>query len=485
MSPGFNWQPPIHSLRMPVSKNSCRMHCTHLLMAQFLTPLHRTKQFLLRIGHKATSNCLTSLSETICKRMPVADAQLALTYRDSSYKESHKQPLRIAVRFAAIALIALSLLSQEHMALGQSIGVNRGAVSGRVTCRDTETPCRFAVVTLELASSLRAKTRTLVVQNSDSAVDTSFSYTTRTNMDGRFVIRNIPAGTYYIEAHMPGYISPYDIASTIFPANMPGLTKKAINASLTQVVVQAGQSTSIGLSLERGATIQGNITYDDGGFGINLPITLFRQNSQDRWTQYHNTSGNSILSFIGIHDRTNSRGHFVIPGLPAGVYTIEVSLPKFNASPGSIGQDTTMALSDQSGQSLHVFFGQSFLLNQAEEITVQQGEIRNGIDITVPTQGLYTISGTVSSLETGRPITGGSINLLTSNASTVLSSAEIQGDGTFTIKDVPAGLYQIVANGLHLTAAQHSDQQFSKIVQAIEVDGDILDLRLQAKNTAH
>jgi hypothetical protein len=80
-----------------------------------------------------------------------------------------------------------------------------GTIIGQVVCSDTQKPARFAVVYLVNAPPAGKSPFDNPGQISERG---NGDWVTHTLLDGSFVLRNLPAGSYDLKIEYPGYIDP-------------------------------------------------------------------------------------------------------------------------------------------------------------------------------------------------------------------------------------------------------------------------------------
>jgi hypothetical protein len=76
-----------------------------------------------------------------------------------------------------------------------------GSVTGHVTCADTNTPARLAIVVLRPVPAVKST-------DSTAASKPVEARRVQTLLDGTFSIPSVAPGTYFVLASMAGYISP-------------------------------------------------------------------------------------------------------------------------------------------------------------------------------------------------------------------------------------------------------------------------------------
>jgi hypothetical protein len=192
---------------------------------------------------------------------------------------------------------------------------------------------------------------------------------------GEYTISSVPPGTgYTIVVSLTGYTTgtsdPFDVSD----ANVTGKD--------LPLVFYTGTTY----------TITGTITKSDGGGGAEGASVQLKD-------------GNGP---VGTAVTTNASGAYTISSVPAGTYTIEVTLEGY----------TTGTISG---------------------VTVNSSNV-TGKDLTLAR--LYTISGTISTDDSGSA-EGAKVQLKGSGGSNVGSAVTADSDGAYTISNVPAGTYTI------------------------------------------
>jgi hypothetical protein len=122
---------------------------------------------------------------------------------------------------------------------------------------------------------------------------------------------------------------------------------------------------------------------------------------------------------------TDDLGHFRIPGLAAGEYTLKVS----------------RWAEDQ--KALTVYYGDVFFEKGAKSIKLGEGEESPGADVTIRLSKLHTISGSLINVS-GQPINSGHIALFAMPGNIEIASAFVrEEDAAFHMDLVPEGTYTL------------------------------------------
>jgi hypothetical protein len=143
--------------------------------------------------------------------------------------------------------LADAVLAQAPRARSQRVDPFTSSISGRVTTADTGAPVRGAEVRL--------------------AMDGRFSRLVMTNGEGRFELRNLPAGEYRLTVSKTGFISleygqqrPFETPSTI--------------------TLGEGQSATGNVALLRGGAIFGRVLDEFGDPSVGTRVQVLRNRAE-------------------------------------------------------------------------------------------------------------------------------------------------------------------------------------------------------------
>jgi hypothetical protein len=307
-----------------------------------------------------------------------------------------------------------------------------GIVTGHVTCADTNTPARLAIVVVRPVPAAK---------NADSAAasKTVEARRVQTQLDGTFSIPNLAPGTYLVLASMAGYISPLAVlgVSNDDLLEPTGELRKRIVERVPTITVDVNGSASINISLERAAAVSGTILYDDGSPAPGVEVKL-RERKEGKWVPVQNVAGDGMGSGNSV---TDDRGDFRITGLPPLKEAIvETDL--------SIQNSTLHFSKDGFGTSggpsftLAFYSGSALRLSDAKPFQLTMGEDRPGEDISLPLSKLHKVQGVLLSKKDGHVLNKGSVSLLFADDRTQLGKAEIgEGNENFDFSFVPEGDY--------------------------------------------
>jgi hypothetical protein len=331
---------------------------------------------------------------------------------------------QLASLLCFITLVIASLVARAQT-------LETATVTGHVYCADTQKPARFANIVLLPVDS----------QGGRGARGSGFA---TTGSDGSFRIMGVAPGDYYAEVMMPGYLQPLRGSGRDVQELAPA-DRERVNAQLTRVSVAPGQTVTVQVTIYRGATISGTVSYDDGAPAPGIRIVSLALPP--------GTSGQAIAtqqSASGSTAQTDDRGQFRLTGLEDGTFTIY-------AAPRS---------------SFPVYYGNTIERSSARKLELRAGDEVSGADIQIPAAGMHRVSGFVVSQADGRPVPRVALQMrLRSGDAASLMTAFTATDGSFTFNAVPDGKFTVQVSGGGARGGSSSSGQ------ALDVNGsDVADL---------
>jgi hypothetical protein len=283
---------------------------------------------------------------------------------------------------------------------------------GRITAADTGKPLRRARVTLVPLVQAVGQLRIAA----------------STNSQGRYELKDVPAGAYRVSAMRAGYVTfQYGQRRSL----EPGRT----------VELRGGQSVErIDIALPRGGVMAGRITDETGEPfpGVRVEATASRY-----------IDGRRVPYPVG-STTTDDLGEFRISGLQAGTYAL-------------IASSREMWLNEQRqvlGYAFTFFPGSPG--NQAEPIELVASQERTDLSFKLSSSRTARISGIVQR-DIGLPVDAQSVFLAPEFRGTGLTAAggidsmNTRADGAFEFRDVPPGQYLLRVGGQTDVAQRHLD----------------------------
>ena len=273
---------------------------------------------------------------------------------------------------------------------------------GRVTSLDTGRPLRRAVV--------RA-----------AGPDLRDGKSVSTDADGRWELREIPAGRLTISVTKGGYV-PLSYGQ-----------RRPFEAGKTVDVANGATVDKLDVALPRGGAVTGRVVDEFGEpvTGVNVSALRFRY-----------LGGQRQLAPSGTSDTTDDLGNYRLHGLPPGDYYVAARPNTFTFLGNS---------EDRNG------YGQSFYpgasnVNEAQRLQVAVGQEAQNMMISLVPSKISNISGTITSV-TGKPVKQGMVMMRENGpvAMTSIRPAMIE-NGAWKISGVAPGEYVLVAQVMDVEA---------------------------------
>jgi hypothetical protein len=304
-------------------------------------------------------------------------------------------------RLTAIGLLAVLV---PHPASGQRPAQRRqqqmrvdsltASIAGKVVTADTGSPIRGAEVRL--------------------ATDGGYSRLATTNGDGRFELRDLPAGDYRLTVSRAGFIT------LMFGQRRPFESSRTIPLA-------EGANLETTMALQRGGVIAGRIfdQYGDPLAGTRVQVLRSRT-----------VQGRRRLQSVGAPDLTDDTGAFRMYGLPPGEYYVA----------------TMVGLGDQVKRDPPAYYPGTANFAEAQAIRLGAG-VEASADFQMPPIRNARVAGIVVN-SAGLPVaanvslTSDSVSIgpsLDGSAAAMSIHGDADPDGTFTLENVPPGPYTLSA----------------------------------------
>jgi hypothetical protein len=283
-----------------------------------------------------------------------------------------------------------------------------------------------------------------------------------TDAQGRFEIRELPAGRYTVSASKGGFVS------VQYGQRRP-------SESGTPLEIGAGQTLEkVVIALPRGSVISGRITDEFGEPVANAVVTSLR---------YGYAGGARRLMPAGgqnSRDTTDDQGQFRLFGLSPGDYIVSASFR-------SGGGEATDPSGENTGYAPTYYPGTSSVAD-AQRVSVAIGQEQTSVIFSLIATRLVRVSGAVLNSH-GTAVQNGAVILTPAstrvNAPALNStlSGRIDGAGQFRVINVPPGRYvaqvrtQAGRGGPAARAANTAPPEFGRqeiTVGAEDLDGVVL-----------
>jgi hypothetical protein len=298
-------------------------------------------------------------------------------------------------------------------------------IRGRVVAADTGKPLRRAQVRI-------------------SAPELPQGRTTSTTAQGVFVIRELPAGRYTVSVTRGGFLAMQ------YGQRRPGEPPRPLQ-------VEDGQTLErVDFALPRAGTISGRITDEAGEAFAGVSV----------WPlQPQFFRGRRRLVPIVSSGITDDTGQYRVVGVPPGEYLVVA---------------TTRETWKTGGEKKEVLgYAPSFYPGvpaaDAQRVKVGVAQQVSGIDFSLAPLRAATLSGTATASD-GTPLVGRSVSVNQEVAGTGFSmnssvaGAKVSGDGTWTVRDLPPGEYQLEISNVERGRAAES--AFMAItVHGVDIEG--------------
>jgi protocatechuate 3,4-dioxygenase beta subunit len=234
-----------------------------------------------------------------------------------------------------------------------------------------------------------------------------------TDATGHFAFEGVMPGRYSMQANAPGYAMP-----------------RGINGLRSQVTIGEDQEVrDVNVTLLPLGVVSGRVLDEDGE-----PVT----GAQVKAWHYIYALGRRQLNQSGFAV-TDDQGRFrMIDVLPGRYYFQAYPTP----SPRTFSLNVVTDLENQIYPPL--FYPGGSDLSQAAAQEVGAGEERGGIEFHLRKVPSFQVRGQVLGLESSAPLNPVFLQIFSSGMTTP-SSRGLNPDGTFTIPDLTAGEYRIVA----------------------------------------
>jgi hypothetical protein len=349
--------------------------------------------------------------------------------------------LPFLVLFAALGVLPLTNAGADVAQVGSIVGgqpdpppgssrdrrretAGTARISGRVVGGDADKPLRRAQVRLQGKGEPEGRT-------------------VSTDEDGRYEVRDLPAGTYSVMASKGGYVTVVYGQRRTFELPRP-------------ISLSAGQRLdNVDFNLPPGSVIAGRVTDDLGDPVTNIAVHVLR---------YRRVNGRRALMPEGLraNHRTDDLGRYRIFGLPGGKYYVSVNAAESDTY-GMVPWDTNEGV-------VRTYFPGTPNIADAQRVRVRPGEEITSINFALGTGRASRISGTVTT-SSGQPATEGHVMLEDSgNVFGGRGGGAIHPDGRFTISNVSPGDYTLYVN--------IGDEAESALVRISVLDEDVTGLSI-------
>ncbi len=282
-----------------------------------------------------------------------------------------------------------------------------------------------------------------------------------TDGDGNFLVKNVPAGTYYAVINAPGVVSPiaYIDFSKLGPGNV-GNDREIIEQALIdfdKIIVDGVNETYVQVRAKHGGAISGRVIYANGDPTIGAKVEILRK-LNGKFVPVISSLANVMSMFSGLSSssgQTDDRGMYRFSGLPPGEYVVKVSESVRHADNDERrgpGDAFAMLLFGSTNSLLNFYFPDAADLKDAQVLNVLLGQEQGEVNITIPDKSLFTLTGKVVARKDKKTLAGARISLqkkgqpdssLFNLMGREMNSAVTDEEGNWKFRDLPQGEYSL------------------------------------------
>jgi hypothetical protein len=313
----------------------------------------------------------------------------------------------------------------------QAPQIGTGRLLGRVVGGDTGMPLRRAIVRL-------------------SGQDFREGRVASTDEEGRWELKDLPAGRYTLSASKGGYVQLQFGQRRPFEQGRP-------------IELGDGQTLeNVNFNLPRGSVIAGRIVDEFGEPVAEAMVAAMR---------YRYVSGRRRMVPAGRFAQTDDGGHFRIYGLPPGDYYLSGTLRQGPM----IGFDN----SDNVGGYAPTYYPGTGSAQQAERVSVGLGAEMSGVTFSLLPVKTVKVSGTVVD-STGRPMAGAFVMLRedvrTGDGNFMMTMMgggnRVKDDGSFVVANVAPGDYVVEARPMMMGPGRRGEDEPEVAFTTLSVAGE-------------
>lgn len=321
---------------------------------------------------------------------------------------------------------------REAAARDSAQEVKGGIIRGRITSLDSGKPLRRA--------QLRLTSETDFLGNG--------ARTTSTSNDGRYELRDIPAGRYTLRVERSGYLA------LTYGQRRPGDVGRPLEIADKEV------ADNVDFALPGMSVISGRVLDDLGEPATGVTVWVL----QARYVQ-----GRRRLVPSGANVTTDITGRYRLLSLVPGEYAVMATT-----------RDTWPHDSDPKqifGYAPTYFPGTSTQA-QAQRVKVGVGQETSGIDFSLVAGRTSRVSGIATS-SSGQPLGGETVTVtqevggltMFMGSAVAVASTKVAGDGTWTVSNIPPGEYRLSTRTAARANQPAQEGQLTFNVAGADVEG--------------
>ena len=242
---------------------------------------------------------------------------------------------------------------------------------------------------------------------------------TSTDEQGRWELKDLPAGRYTLSAMKAGYV-PLQYGQ-----------RRPFEQGRPIELVDGQQLAEINFNLPRGSAITGRVTDEFGDPLSDVTVAPLR---------YRYVNGRRRLIPAGRVESTDDGGNFRLFGLAPGDYYLSATL-----------QDFWMHDSDMQSGYAPTYYPGTSSPQQAEKISLGVAAEASGIVLSLLPVRTAKVSGTATDSQ-GRPMAGAFVSLVDGSSEGGFmmfgGGNQVRDDGTFTLQNVSPGEYTLMVSAM-------------------------------------
>jgi hypothetical protein len=282
-----------------------------------------------------------------------------------------------------------------------------------------ERTCTVSGIVIRSRDSAPLKNATVQLEN-DS--DREHHIATKTSADGRFLLKNIPAGQYKLIVTRNGYVS-QELGQ-----------KKPGDPGAMFMLRQGQRTTDLVFKLGLAGVIRGKVFDEDGEPMVGVAVRAMRQVYTDGRKTLQATS----------EQETNDLGEFRVFGLEPGRYYISAEMAEWNRVVGDREFSSSEKNSGEKGYA-KIYYPSALEAASASSVYVKEGEEISSIDFLMKEVTVYRVRGKVQYLlphkATGHTQLVVSRRGQTTDWRPVTAQMVETADGSFEIPELAPGEY--------------------------------------------
>jgi hypothetical protein len=337
------------------------------------------------------------------------------------------------------AIVRLALLGALFAATPSAAGAQTMPPPARTDAATATATIRGRITAADTGRGLRR------VQVSINGSDLPQRRTASTNVRGEFELRDLPPGRYTLSASRSGYLA--------FEYGQRRLGERGKTLEISEGEALAG----VDVALPRAGVISGRVIDENGEPVPSVGVWVMRQ-------EFFRGRRRLVPVTVGV--RTDDIGQYRATGLASGDYVVLATLRETWVAAGEkkqvLGYTPT-------------YFPSTASAAEAQHVKVALGKESPNVDIALIAAPAANITGTARRSD-GTPLAGASVSLSQQmigpggQSFSGITSAPVGPDGSWRLRDVPAGEYQLEFSSVDRNSPPETGAM-KLIVQGADIDG--------------